>query len=396
MPGPLHEQAVEALYGRLIKSLGRKLLVTAECNECPDELSIDLLQGVAEVERNVAIGPVIPDLALLDDSGSPLTFVEVVVSHPPGRNVHRYAIEHGIQIVEFDLAAGGRPLGQTGRRRKALEEALAIKTRLRELREGQPRVDAHNLACERPRCSACGIPLPLRTVTIVTKDCWNCGKAVDVAVGSRESGHLYPAQFNASELAFAEAHGVTLEVRDSATAKEKYLANVCRACNQIQGNWFLYQDPFHDSFHLHKAERTGYDGPCDKCSERICNLHGVYRAYEADGECPTCLAQSRVTPCREREGRECYYPATCAAEGCYFTRREHARQREEQERLSKARKAEDAALKALDEEARAFEGVVQGCRSCGASRKNFRFVEGRPFCSLCGASQETEDSQTST
>jgi len=395
MPGPLHEQAVDIMYGRLTTALGGELLATAQCNECPDEISIDLLRGVAEIKRNAVIGSVIPDLVLLDNRGHSLTFIEVVVSHSPGRNVHHYALERGVQILEFDVVPSSESLPRTRGRRKATEEALAIKARLRELQEGQPRVDVHNLACERPRCSACGTPLPLRTVIILTKDCWNCGQAVDVAVGSRDSGHLYPAQFNESELAFARAQGVTLEVRYSATVRESYLANVCGACNQIQGNWYLYQDPFHDSYHLHAAEQRGHDGPCDKCSERMCHLHGVYYAYDAEGECPTCLAEAKVTFCRKHEGRECFYPDTCAAQGCYFTRREGARQREGQERLRKARKAEEEALRALDEEARALEGIVQGCTSCGASRRNFRFVEGRPFCSLCGASQEPEDSQTS-
>ncbi|MCY3882190.1 MAG: hypothetical protein OXG61_08730 [Chloroflexi bacterium] len=387
MPGPLHEQAVDILYGRLTAALGGKLLATGRCNECPDEISIDLLKDVAEIKRNAVIGPVMPDLVLLDRRGRPLTFVEVVVSHSPGRNVHNYALEHGVQILEFDVVPDGESLPRTGRRRKATEEALAIKARFRELQQGQPRVDVHNLSCERPRCSGCGSPLPLRTVIILTKNCWNCERAMRVAVGSRDSRHLYPAQFNESELAFARAHGVTLEVRYSATVSESYLANVCRACDQMQGNWFLYQDPFHDSYHLFEAEQHGYDGPCDKCSERICNLHGDYFAYEAGGECPACVAEAELTSCREDERRECHYPATCDEQGCYFTRREEAREREAEERIEEAGKTEEEALASIEREVQPLRSLIKGCSTCGAPRKEFLFRGSQAFCTRCGAVQ---------
>ena len=388
MPGPLHEQAVDALYERLTRSLGRGLRATAVCNECPDEIPLDLLSGVAEIKRNAAIGPVVPDLVLLDARGRPLTFIEVVVSHPPGRNVHRYAIEHGVQILEFDIIPDGGTLPRAGRRRKATQEALAIKARLRELKEGQLRVDVHNLTCERPRCSVCGTPLPLRVVTILTKDCWKCGQAVDAAVGRKDSEHLYPAQFSELELAFARGHGVTLEVRNSATMRESYLANVCKACDQIQGNWFLYQDPFHDSYSLYKAERRGYDGPCDKCSERICNVHGVYHEYEADGDCPTCTDVARVTSCLHQVGRECFYPAACAEQGCYFTRREETRRREVERSEEEEAKAEQPTLESIEDETQPLRARIRGCTHCGASRRHLRpNEEHQAVCTECGTTQ---------
>lgn len=394
MPGLLHEQAIDILYGRLTAALGGELLATAQCNECPDEISIDLLKDVAEIKRNAVVGAVMPDLVLLDHGGRPLTFVEVVVSHSPGRNVHHYALEHGVQILEFDVVPSGESLPRTGRRRKATEETLAIKARFRELQQGQLRVDVHNLSCERPRCSACGSPLPLRTVIILTKDCWNCRRATRVAVGSRDSRHLYPAHFNESELALARAHGVTLEVRYSATVRESYLANVCRSCDQMQGNWFLYQDPFHDSYHLFEAEQRGYDGPCDKCSERICKLHGDYYTYEADGECPACVAEAKLTFCRNDERRECYYPSTCDEKGCYFNRRDEEQRRQAEERIEAARKSEEATLAAIHEEAEPLRSLIKGCSVCSAPRKEFRFQDGQAFCTRCGASQEPDHFRT--
>lgn len=283
MPGTLHEQGVDILYNHLEAALGRELLAKAKCNECPDEIAIDLMQNAARITRGQSVGPVVPDLALLDGNGRPTTFVEVVVTHSPDRNVHRYAIENSIRIVEFHLNATTDPSPARGERGKALSEALAIKASLRDLREGRLRVDAHNLLCERPRCEDCQTPRPLRTVVVLEKNCWNCHKATRVAVGSRDSEHLYPGHFTELELAFARDHGVILDVRHSATRQESYLANVCSACDQIQGNWFLYQDPFHDSYQVATAKLQGFGGPCDKCSERHCNLHGIFHDYDRRG-----------------------------------------------------------------------------------------------------------------
>ena len=238
-----------------------------------------------------------------------------------------------------------------------------------------------------PVCTDCGTPLPLRTVNVLTKDCWNCDQYVRVAVGSKETGHIYPQNFTEDELAFAASHGVTLDVRYSNTVRESYLANVCGACDQIQGNWFLCHDPFHDTYRAAVAELQGYEGPCDKCTERNCDLHGTYHTYEAQSECPTCREMAKRTPCGQYDGRECFYPTTCAEQDCYFTRRQEARPREVEERVEKARNTKEATLASIEEEAQPLRLRVKGCTTCGASRSEFRFQDSQAFCSRCGASQ---------
>ena len=211
-----------------------------------------------------------------------------------------------------------------------------------------------------------------------------------VAIGSRSSEHLYPGNFTDAELAFARGHGVALEVRYSATARGSYLANVCGSCDTILGNWFLYQDPFHDTYRIAVADRQGYEGPCDRCSELHCELHGVYHDYEAEGQCPSCLDAAKVTLCRDHEGRECYYPETCDEQGCYFVRQEKARQREAEERVEVARQMEKETLAAIEAESEPLRSLIKGCSTCGASRREFRFQDGQAFCTRCGASQEAD------
>ncbi len=314
-----HEQAVGILEKHARENLAGTLEATAQCNECHEELTIDLMARAASVERNQAVGPVRPDLSVFDHEGVPLRFIEVVDTHKPETNVHEYALEHGIEVVEFHLNADREFTGR--RRNRALDASLTIKTRLKELESGILRIDAHTRLCQRPKCQECLTPLPMRTIIVSTKDCWNCGQNVNVAIGSIDGSTLEQDEFTSEELEFVRKNGANLERRMSATVGFKYLANVCTNCDQIQGNWFLYMDPFHDRFNLHQTERQQY-GPCSRCAMRICLTHGEYTDFREEKLCPECLRESERVVCPNRHERDCYFPDKCEATGCYFLNRE--------------------------------------------------------------------------
>ena len=317
MPGAIHEQAVDILERLMTEAIGGGLIVDTACNQCPDRHPVDLMPGAASVRRGQRFGPVIPDLALCDADGEPITFIEVVDSHAPRKEVHLRAVERGIRILEFHLQAEVQPSGR--RRRAAINKALTIKARLDELRSGHLRADEHNMLCPRPQCAECHAPLPHRTIRIRVTDCWNCDTNVRIAVGQMDSGDLRTKDFTQDERTFAEQHGVKLDVRYSHTAGTRYLANVCRACDRIQGDWYLYDDPHHDLFMITDTEVAQY-GPCNACSTYYCLTHGEYRHYGSDPNCPECLHEAERVLCREGVARECFYPQTCQAEGCYFVR----------------------------------------------------------------------------
>ena len=323
-----HEQAI-AIIERLVNdNMGGSLEATAGCNQCSEELAINLVEGVAAVHREQSVGTVRPDLSLLDGNGRPLRFIEVVDSHAPEGNVHEYALAHGIEVVEIHLRAEREFIGR--RRNRALDGSLTVKARLRELAAGRIEIDAHNLLCRKPPCQECGAPLPLRTVTIRTTDCWNCGQNVNVAVGYKDGEGLWQDLFTAEELEFARSNGVTLERRFSATAMEKYMANICAGCDQMQGNWFLYMDPFHDRFNLFRNERQAY-GPCDRCAARYCMTHGEYLDYGNTNQCPTCLEEAQRVMCPNNPDGECFRPDRCRQDGCYFVNRDQQRAQAQQE-----------------------------------------------------------------
>lgn len=323
-----HQQAISLIENLVIDNMGGSLEAVANCNQCSEELTINLVERVAGVHREKRIGVVWPDLSLLDQDGSPLRFIEVVDSHAPESNVHEYALANDIEIVEVHLRAEMEFIGR--RRNRALDAALTVKARIRELAAGRIRIDAHNLLCRKPPCKECGTPMPLRTIRISTTDCWNCGRNVNVATGHQDGEGLWPDFFTTEEVAFAQANGVTLERRFSATAGGKYLANVCTGCDQIQGNWFLYMDPFHDRFNLLRTEKHEY-GPCEKCSTRYCMTHGEYLDYRGGNQCPACLEEAERVMCPNKPDRECFYPDRCQQSGCYFVNREQQQIRERRE-----------------------------------------------------------------
>ena len=335
-----HEKAVGIIAQLVTKNLGGSLDATAPCTQCNGELTINLVAGASSVSREKLMGTVRPDISLLDENGEPARFIEVVDSHAPEGTVHEQALQNGTEVVEIHLRAEREFTGR--RRNKALDASLTVKARLQELAAGRLVIDAHNLLCRRPKCRECGTPLPLRTVMVRTKDCWNCGQNVNAATGDKDGEGLEQDYFTTEEIAFAQENGVTLERRFSATVGGKYLANVCTGCDQIQGNWFLYMDPFHDRFNLQKTERQVY-GPRDRCATSYCLTHGEYMDYRGSSQCPSCLEEAERVMCPNKPDRECFYPHRCEEGGCYFLdreqqRREQLEQAEQQQRIDQERR----------------------------------------------------------
>ena len=335
-----HDEAVATIEQLVTKNLRGNLEATASCNQCSEELTINLVEWASSVSREKLVGTVRPDISLLDENGEPVRFIEVVDSHAPEETVHEQALQDGTEVVEIHLRAEREFTGT--RRNRALDTSLTVKARLQELAAGRIVLDAHNLLCRRPKCRECGTPLPLRTVTVSTKDCWKCGQNVNVATGDKDGESLEQDHFTTEEIEFARENGVTLERRFSSTVGGKYLSNVCTGCDQIQGNWFLYMDPYHDRFNLHKAERQEY-GPCDRCATRYCMAHGEYMDYRGGSQCPSCLEEAERVMCPNNPDRECFYPQRCEAGGCYFLNREQQRreqleQVEQQQRIEQERR----------------------------------------------------------
>ena len=98
-----HEEAVSIIEKLVTENLGGTLEATAECNQCSEELTIDLVAGASSVSREKLMGTVRPDISVLDENGEPVRFIEIVDSHAPEGTVHEQALQNGTEVVEIHL-----------------------------------------------------------------------------------------------------------------------------------------------------------------------------------------------------------------------------------------------------------------------------------------------------
>ena len=145
--------------------------------------------------------------------------------------------------------------------------------------------------------------------------CWNCEETVNVGAGSKDHAPMTQALFTREERDFAHRHGVLLDRRYSHTVKSRYLANVCPKCDHMQGDWFIYFDPYRDVLSRQLAQREAH-GPCDRCSTSSCPRHRAYIDYDGANRCPLCLREAETIACSDRTDLLCIYPDDCLAGTC--------------------------------------------------------------------------------
>ena len=71
-----HEEAVSTIEKLVTENLRGNLEATAACNQCSEELTINLVAGASSVSREKLMGTVRPDISLLDENGEPVRFIE--------------------------------------------------------------------------------------------------------------------------------------------------------------------------------------------------------------------------------------------------------------------------------------------------------------------------------
>jgi hypothetical protein len=77
---------------------------------------------------------------------------------------------------------------------------------------------------------------------IISAECWQCDKAMLVALMGDDQGNLScgPEGFSEDDRKLAEAHGVLLKTVSSKTAEETYLANTCKECGAFVGQFYFF------------------------------------------------------------------------------------------------------------------------------------------------------------
>ena len=113
-----HDEAVAIIEQLVTKNLGGDLEATASCNQCSEELTVNLVAGASSVSREKLVGTVRSDVSLLDENGEPVRFIELVDSHAPEGTVHEQALQDGYR------GSGNPSKSRKGVHRETNEQSL--------------------------------------------------------------------------------------------------------------------------------------------------------------------------------------------------------------------------------------------------------------------------------
>jgi hypothetical protein len=81
--------------------------------------------------------------------------------------------------------------------------------------------------------------------------CWKCEKPITVTKDTAGwsfnpfvdiGGDMWSNSVNENTIRILNKFNVKMELRYSKTLEDKYIANVCPYCNNIQGNWFINEE----------------------------------------------------------------------------------------------------------------------------------------------------------
>lgn len=240
----LHRLGKRLLHRRITAAIenDNPLPLTWTCEQCKDRHEGDLVALTDRAEMELPLESCRPDVTLLKADGTPVAFVEIVVSHPPGENVLAYTAAHHVTLVEFHL--------------KAADDLEAL--------EQSPKLSATKVnLCTRPKCTTCSRPLLRKTLHVVDGDCWKCAAPMQIAMLMVEGTPEGPERFAERDRTIASEQGAILRENFSRTLQESYLSNTCGSCGAFVGTNFLHEYwPLIDEANGHA---TGY--VCLECQE---------------------------------------------------------------------------------------------------------------------------------
>ncbi|MDQ3813501.1 MAG: hypothetical protein M3347_06070, partial [Armatimonadota bacterium] len=94
--------------------------------------------------------------------------------------------------------------------------------------------------CPRKKCPDCGEPFQKKHLHVVTDNCYHCGQSMKVSFLDVKNVPFSPAHFADRDIQVATRCGCLLQLRWSNTAREHYLANVCKSCGSFIGESYLH------------------------------------------------------------------------------------------------------------------------------------------------------------
>jgi hypothetical protein len=163
-----------------------------------------------------------PDIALLNDEGKVVSVIEIVVTHDPEDYAVQYYKENNIYLAIVKLEN---------------DDSF-------ELLEKSP-FPLNLNGCTNPKCKRCKSSYTTKKhFMIMDLRCWKC-KSVMKTVVAHTKGRSFD-HFDEDDIKKAKEFGILLRKQYSATAKENYIANICKKCGAMSGRYFL-RDDYHNA-----------------------------------------------------------------------------------------------------------------------------------------------------
>jgi hypothetical protein len=229
---------------------GKPLPFKWNCEHCSSTHIGNLVRRARSVLEEYDLTVCRPDIALLNESGTPVWALEVVVTHPPEGSARQYYAENGIALAVFKIESDKDMVGLAG------TELLPTE------------VDQ----CISPKCDKCKRYMERLDLWVIEGPCHKCQRIMKVASvqnAMSEYGPSYaPEEFTRAEIKLARGLGCLLKVKYSHTRREKYLANTCPHCEALAGDFYLnreYVQPARDGeLRVTKEALRNFCANCDQ------------------------------------------------------------------------------------------------------------------------------------
>ncbi len=217
--GVMHYSFKRLLINILVKhqTEDKALVVNWCCSICNSIYSGNLLEKVTSIKEEYALKECKPDIALLDEKGSVVAVIEIVVTHKPEEDVLQYYKENQIILIQIDLSSEEDL--------KMIEEKVA-----------NPNVVEF---CLNSKCTNYGNNKIKRKLIIGVKRCSGCLGLLKASI--IETSYVFGIQrstdFNEDEIRMAESKGVRFEMRNNKTTNQKYPAIICLNCKRMRSRY---------------------------------------------------------------------------------------------------------------------------------------------------------------
>ncbi len=238
----LHWLGKQLLFNRIKKSIDSQteLIFEWKCSHCYDAHKGNLTKKATAVLLEQSLGPIRPDIALMDSSGRPLIVIEVIVSHHPELETIDYCDKNKIYLLQVNLKSEKDLYGIE-------DEILKLNCSL-------------DYCPERKKCPLCGDFCYKKYVQTTYIECWKCKRQMKLA--TFYSLDWYGARcFSEKDCTVARELGAIVKKKFSKTMGERYLASCCNYCGGFSGDFFLHD--FLDELETQKDNKifTGYYCP---------------------------------------------------------------------------------------------------------------------------------------